>query len=124
VSEQSGVLLSSSDHPGLRPGRLPPQSFELPHGPPDQVLVDAQCEGVQLGAVEGPDCGRDRPFGRPPAQIPACGIPALGSCLRCERRSVLQGKDAGFVLVEANVERVVPCAPSSGDGARCGAGAP
>jgi hypothetical protein len=24
--------------------------------------------------------GRDRPCGRPPAQIPACGIPALGSC--------------------------------------------
>jgi hypothetical protein len=26
--------------------------------------------------------GRDRPYGRPPAQIPACGITALGSCLR------------------------------------------
>ena len=25
--------------------------------------------------------GRDRPCGRPPAQIPACGITALGSCL-------------------------------------------
>jgi hypothetical protein len=24
--------------------------------------------------------GRDRPCGRPPAQIPASGIPALGSC--------------------------------------------
>jgi hypothetical protein len=24
--------------------------------------------------------GRDRPCGRPPAQIPACGITALGSC--------------------------------------------
>jgi len=31
------------------------------------------------------DCGRDRPFGRPPAQIPACGTTALGSCLGCER---------------------------------------
>ena len=27
--------------------------------------------------------GRDRPYGRPPAQIPACGITALGSCLGC-----------------------------------------
>jgi len=26
--------------------------------------------------------GRDRPCGRPPAQIPACGITALGSYLR------------------------------------------
>jgi hypothetical protein len=26
--------------------------------------------------------GRDRPYGRPPAQIPACGTTALGSCLR------------------------------------------
>jgi hypothetical protein len=25
--------------------------------------------------------GRDRPYGRPPAQIPASGITALGSCL-------------------------------------------
>ncbi len=54
MSEESGVLLSSSVQPGPRPWRLPPQSFELLHGPPDQMLVDAQCEGVQLGAVEDP----------------------------------------------------------------------
>ena len=30
-------------------------------------------------------CGRDRPFGRPPAQIPACATNALGSYLGCER---------------------------------------
>ena len=30
--------------------------------------------------------GRDRPCGRPPAQIPACGITALGSCLGSWRR--------------------------------------
>jgi hypothetical protein len=29
------------------------------------------------------DRGRDRPYGRPPAQIPACGTTALGSCLGC-----------------------------------------
>lgn len=29
--------------------------------------------------------GRDRPYGRPPAQIPACAIIALGSCLGYER---------------------------------------
>jgi len=32
-----------------------------------------------LGFAAG--CGRDRPCGRPPAQIPACGTTALGSYL-------------------------------------------
>src|ERR1035437_1645566 len=64
------------------------------------ALVGALCKGVQLGAIEGPGRGRDWPwpdesgYGQPLAQIPACGIPALGSCLRCERRSVLRGKGA------------------------------
>jgi hypothetical protein len=40
------------------------------------------------------DRGRDRPCGRPPAQIPASGIPALGSCLRSGRRSALPDEDA------------------------------
>jgi transposase len=30
--------------------------------------------------------GRDRPYGRPPAQIPACGTTALGSCLSGQNR--------------------------------------
>ena len=34
--------------------RLVPQSLELVHGPPDEMLVDAPCEEVQPGAVEGP----------------------------------------------------------------------
>jgi hypothetical protein len=38
--------------------------------------------------------GRDRPCGRPPAQIPACGTTALGSCLRFWRRSAPPGRDA------------------------------
>ena len=38
--------------------------------------------------------GRDRPCGRPPAQIPACGITALGSCLGFWRRSARWGRDA------------------------------
>ena len=32
--------------------------------------------------------GRDRPFGRPPAQIPACGTTALGSSLRSNAGSL------------------------------------
>src|ERR1700735_264264 len=34
-----------------------------------------------LGVYRGR--GRDRPYGRPPAQIPACGTTALGSYLGC-----------------------------------------
>src|SRR5680860_854229 len=40
------------------------------------------------------DRGRDRPCGRPPAQIPACTASALGSCLGFERRSARWGRDA------------------------------
>ena len=32
--------------------------------------------------------GRDRPFGRPPAEIPACGTTALGSSLRSNAGSL------------------------------------
>ena len=38
--------------------------------------------------------GRDRPCGRPPGQIPACGISAPGSCLGSWRRSARWGRDA------------------------------
>ncbi len=40
------------------------------------------------------DRGRDRPCGRPPAQIPACGTTALGSCLGFWRRSARLERDA------------------------------
>ena len=131
VGKEPGLVLSNSIEPGPSLIRLVSQAFELLHGPSNKMLVDAQCEGVQLGAIEGPGRGRDWPwpdesgYGQPPAQIPACGIPALGSFLRCERRSVLQGgRGAGYLQVEAIVERGVPCAPSSSDDAGCGAGAP
>src|SRR5664279_4285095 len=38
--------------------------------------------------------GRDRPCGRPPAQIPACGTTALGSCLGFWRRGRRSGGGA------------------------------
>jgi hypothetical protein len=37
------------------------------------------CHRVASGEIK--DRGRDRPCGRPPAQIPACAANALGSCL-------------------------------------------
>jgi len=42
---------------------------ERPAGPADRIFTRSV------------DRGRERPCGRPPAQIPACGITALGSCL-------------------------------------------
>ena len=57
--------------------------------------------------------GRDRPCGRPPAQIPACGIAALGSCLRFWRRSAPRGRDARCGRVVAIVSRGAPSAPRS-----------
>ena len=55
--------------------------------------------------------GRDRPYGRPPAQIPACGTTARGSCLRFWQRSAPPGRDASRGLAVATVSRSDPSAP-------------
>jgi hypothetical protein len=49
------------------------------------------------------DRGRDRSYERPPAQIPACGITALGSCLGSWRRIAPRGKDAVCGRVAATI---------------------
>jgi len=90
MSKEPWGTSNNGVEPGPGPLRPALQSLELTHGPSEEMLVDAPCKEVQLGAVEGSDRGRDRPCGRPPAQIPACGIPALGSCLRYERQSALR----------------------------------
>ena len=64
--------------------------------------------------------GRDRPCGRPPAQIPACGTTALGSCLRFWRRSAPPGRDASRVVAVAIDSRSVSSGPSSTAPAGCG----
>src|SRR5207247_2332322 len=46
---------------------------------------------VAVGTALRP-CG----LGLPPAQIPACGTTALGSCLGYERRTASQARDAGY----------------------------
>src|SRR5680860_961017 len=60
------------------------------------------------------NCGRDRPCGRPPAQIPACAANALGSCLGYERQIACWAKDAGDGRVVAIESRGGSCASSSG----------
>ena len=47
---------------------------------------------LEIRAPHGLSRGRDRPCGRPPAQIPACGITALGSYLGCVAAKRASGK--------------------------------
>jgi transposase len=68
----------------------------------------------------GKSRGRDRPCGRPPAQIPACGTTALGSCLRFWRRSAPPGRDASRAVSVAIDSRYVSSGPSSTGPAGCG----
>ena len=54
MGKESGLVLSNRVQPGPCLSSFPAQSFELLHGPPNEMPVDAPCEGIQLGAVEGP----------------------------------------------------------------------
>jgi transposase len=65
--------------------------------------------------------GRDRPHGRPPAQIPACGTTALGSCLRFWQRGAFPGRGASRGLRVAIDSRSGPCVASSSGHAGFGA---
>ena len=52
MSEEPGGALASSVPPSPCAFWISFQSFELPHRPSNQMLVDAQCDGIQLGAIE------------------------------------------------------------------------
>ena len=52
--EESWLTLSGSVKPAPRLVGLASQSFELPHRPSDEMLVDAAGDRKQLGAVEDP----------------------------------------------------------------------
>ncbi len=54
MGEELGLMLSDSIEPCPGPLGSATQSLEFLHGPSDQVLVDAPCDEMQLGAVEGP----------------------------------------------------------------------
>ncbi|HEY2576163.1 MAG TPA: hypothetical protein VGI74_07625 [Streptosporangiaceae bacterium] len=53
MGEQGRLSLPCGIEPAPCPVGVSPESFELLHGPSDEVLVDARCDGVQLGAAEG-----------------------------------------------------------------------
>jgi hypothetical protein len=55
-------------------------------------MMNPLCSVMKGFMVANP--GRDRPCGRPPGQIPACGTTALGSCLGSWRRNARWGRDA------------------------------
>ena len=54
MHEESRLALSDSVKPDPRLVSLASQSFEFPHGPSNEVLVDTADNRKQLGAVEGP----------------------------------------------------------------------
>ena len=53
MGKEPGIALLFLTQPVPCQLRPPSQSLELLHGPPDQMLVDASCEEIQLGAIEG-----------------------------------------------------------------------
>jgi hypothetical protein len=101
----------------VRPDRM--QARPSSGGYPIEGLVEGD-RGVHEGEVAERqwevanlhDRGRDRPCGRPPAQIPACAANALGSCLGFWRRSVSPGMDASRGRVVATGSRYRSSAPS------------
>ena len=52
MDEEPGRALASSVPPSPCAFWITSHSFELPHCPSNQVLIDAQCDGIQLGAIE------------------------------------------------------------------------
>ena len=81
--EVDGVTVADSVRPHiLFETGLPPRYY-LP-------LPDVRTELLRPSGNRG----RDRPCGRPPAQIPASGTTALGSCLGSWRRTGRSAKDA------------------------------
>ena len=68
-----GAIVVEQD--GTLPGQIP--RFTVIDG--QQRLTTLQLIVAAAAKAVARDRGRDRPCGRPPAQIPACGITALGS---------------------------------------------
>ena len=54
MGEEPGLALTGSVELSPRLVGFASQPFELLRGPSDEVLVDALCDGIQLGAVERP----------------------------------------------------------------------
>ncbi len=116
------TVVPPQDHTQLprRPRRPPPTSV----GPTNYSAVIPSARqrqnrrrptrhpGLRVMTNAHTDRGRDRPCGRPPAQIPACGTTALGSCLRSWRQSAPQGRDASLGQAAATVGRCGSSVPS------------
>src|SRR6266851_8458982 len=88
----------------LSASRFPPRGA-LPLAAPALSAPGQPCQ-------HPPYRGRDRPYGQPPAQIPACATNALGSCLGYERENVRRERDAPRWRVAAIESRGGPSAPS------------
>jgi hypothetical protein len=92
-----------------------------PHSTPAEI-VERYADRWPIEVCYEDDRGRDRPLGRPPAQIPACASNALGSCLGCWRRTACRARDAQYGRAVAIVWPGGACVPRS-DVVLCGCGA-
>ncbi len=91
------------------------------------VLLAREITSLLIGEAAVPEQvrrGRDRPCGRPPAQIPACGTTALGSCLRFWQRSARPGRDVSRGLAGATCSPDGSSVPRSAGSSGCDAEAP
>src|SRR6476620_6317882 len=132
VGEEPGLVLSNRVQPGPSLGSFPAQSFEFLHGPSNEMLVDMPCEGVQLGAVEGPviaepashlrvdllgEAGQIRPAAPPKMPGPdrlTDHLPRLGTDGRGEAH-----KEASPTLRQATPEGIAQVVPTSAQPGSC-----
>src|ERR1700736_6546206 len=54
VGEEGGLPLACGSQPFPGPGNVALESFELPQGPADEILVEPEGQEGQLGAIEAP----------------------------------------------------------------------
>ena len=124
------VLLDPPEEPALagserlKQCRHPPGGVVAPSGltaPVRRLPRSGSCSGRRRGAISGRGRGRDRDCSLPPAQIPACGFPAPGSCRRSgvtgRSRTLLRGsldpQAGGWLGVPGPVLRPGHCPPSA-----------
>ena len=109
-----------------QPHDAPRQAPKSPHDrrsrPPDDPRTATDRRAPDLTSPTHPiGCGRDGRCRPPPAQIPACGTTALGSCLGCWRRIAARARDAESAVEVAIGQQGAPSVARSACDAGCDA---
>ncbi len=130
--EQAGENRVAPSEDTLPPGQHPPAFLSTAaEAAPD--VAEAHHTHIVISSLSTVDArsklavmplsrrGRDRRCWRPPAQIPACGTTALGSCLGFWRQSGRRARGAGCARWVAIGQRGASSAPRSSWSAGCDA---